>query len=281
MKFFRFASVTKKITLAIMGLFLIVFLLLHGAINLCLLRSDGGEWFKAAAHFMGTNWIVKVMEIVLMAAFLIHIILAITLQIQNWLARPIRYRVATKSKTSLRSKLMIYTGLMVLCFLCIHFMDFYFVKLGLVEGKYQVEIKDLQKADTSQIDYQKVQENWVLLQTKYTKDKKGFENLSKGEMKTFFGDKFKLYEPDFYLMAKEKFHNVWYVILYVVLIFALCLHLNHALQSAFQTLGLNHRKYTPFIKLFSTLYALLILGVFAIIPVWIYFFDVLLPLLKA
>ena len=281
MKFFRFASVTKKITLAIMGLFLIVFLLLHGAINLCLLRSDGGEWFKAAAHFMGTNWIVKVMEIVLMAAFLIHIILAITLQIQNWLARPIRYRVATKSKTSLGSKLMIYTGLMVLCFLCIHFMDFYFVKLGLVEGKYQVEIKDLQKADTSQIDYQKVQENWVLLQTKYTKDKKGFENLSKGEMKTFFGDKFKLYEPDFYLMAKEKFHNVWYVILYVVLIFALCLHLNHALQSAFQTLGLNHRKYTPFIKLFSTLYALLILGVFAIIPVWIYFFDVLLPLLKA
>ncbi|MDR0620030.1 MAG: succinate dehydrogenase cytochrome b subunit [Bacteroidales bacterium] len=281
MKFFRFASVTKKITLAIMGLFLIVFLLLHGAINLCLLRSDGGEWFKAAAHFMGTNWIVKVMEIVLMAAFLIHIILAVTLQIQNWLARPIRYRVATKSKTSLGSKLMIYTGLMVLCFLCIHFMDFYFVKLGLVEGKYQVEIKDLQKADTSQIDYQKVQENWVLLQTKYTKDKKGFENLSKGEMKTFFGDKFKLYEPDFYLMAKEKFHNVWYVILYVVLIFALCLHLNHALQSAFQTLGLNHRKYTPFIKLFSTLYALLILGVFAIIPVWIYFFDVLLPLLKA
>ena len=281
MKFFRFASVTKKITLAIMGLFLIVFLLLHGAINLCLLRSDGGEWFKAAAHFMGTNWIVKVMEIVLMAAFLIHIILAITLQIQNWLARPIRYRVATKSKTSLGSKLMIYTGLMVLCFLCIHFMDFYFVKLGLVEGKYQVEIKDLQKADTSQIDYQKVQENWVLLQTKYTKDKKGFENLSKGEMKTFFGDKFKLYEPDFYLMAKEKFHNVWYVILYVVLIFALCLHLNHALQSAFQTLGLNHRKYTPFIKLFSTLYALLILGIFAIIPVWIYFFDVLLPLLKA
>jgi succinate dehydrogenase / fumarate reductase cytochrome b subunit len=281
MKFFRFASVTKKITLAIMGLFLILFLLLHGAINLCILRSDGGEWFKAAAHFMGTNWIVKVMEIVLMAAFLIHIILAVTLQIQNWLARPVRYHVTTKSKTSTGSRLMIYTGILVLIFLCIHFMDFYFVKLGLVDGKYLIEIKDLQKADTSQIDYQKVQENWVLLQTKYTKDKKGFENLSKEEIKTFFGDKFKLYEPDFYLMAKEKFHNVWYVALYVVLIFALGLHLNHALQSAFQTLGLNHRKYTPFVKLFSTLYALLIFGIFAIIPVWIYFFDVLLPMLKA
>jgi succinate dehydrogenase / fumarate reductase cytochrome b subunit len=281
MKFFKFASVTKKITLALMGLFLIVFLLLHGAINLCMLRTDGGEWFKAAAHFMGTNWIVKVMEIVLMAAFLVHITLGLILQIQNWLARPVRYHVATKSKTSLGSKLMIYTGILVLVFLCIHFMDFYFVKLGFVEGKYLVEIKDLQKADTSQIDYKKVQANWALLQTKYTKDKKSLENLSKEEIKTIFGDKFKLYEPDFYLMAKEKFHNIWYVALYVVLIFALCLHLNHALQSAFQTLGLNHRKYTPFIKIFSTLYALLIFGIFAIIPVWIYFFEVLLPILKA
>jgi succinate dehydrogenase / fumarate reductase cytochrome b subunit len=281
MKFFKFASVTKKVTLAIIGLFLIVFLLLHGAINLCLLLPDDGEWFKAAAHFMGTNWIIKVMEIVLMAAFVIHITLAIILQIQNWLARPVRYRVRTKSKTSLGSKLMIYTGILVLIFLCIHFTDFYFVKHGFIEGKYQVEIKDLQKADTSQIDYQKIQANWALLQTKYTKDKKGFENLNREEIKTIFGDRFSLYEPDFYLMAKEKFHNVWYVILYVILIFALGLHLNHALQSAFQTLGLNHRKYTPFVKLFSTLYALLIFGMFAIIPIWIYFFEVLLPMLKA
>lgn len=281
MKFFKFASVTKKITLALMGLFLIVFLLLHGAINLCVLRSDGGEWFKAAAHFMGTNWIVKVMEIVLMAAFVIHIILAVILQIQNWRARPVRYHVSTKSKTSAGSKLMIYTGLLVLIFLCIHFMDFYFVKHGFVDGKYLVEIKDLQKADTTQIDYQKVQENWALLQTKYTENKTGFENLNREEIRTIFGDKFSLYEPDFYLMIKEKFHNVWYVILYIILIGALGLHLNHALQSAFQTLGLNHRKYTPFIKLFSTGYALLVFAIFAIIPVWIYFFETLLPILRA
>ncbi|MDR1975083.1 MAG: succinate dehydrogenase cytochrome b subunit [Bacteroidales bacterium] len=278
MKFFRFASVTKKITLALMGAFLLVFLLLHGAINLCLLRDDGGEWFSAAAHFMGTNWIVKVMEIVLMAAFVIHITLAIILQIQNWLARPVRYHVSTKSKTSFGSRLMIYTGIMVLIFLCIHFMDFYFVKLGLVDGKYQVEIKQLQKigSDTTKIDMQAVRANWALLQTKSNEDKTGFHDLSKAEIKQIFGENFKEYEPDFYLMAKEKFRNLWYVALYIILIFALGLHLNHALQSAFQTLGLNHRKYTKFIKLFSTAYALLIVGIFAIIPAWIYFFDVLL-----
>ncbi len=285
MKFLKFASVTKKITLALMGLFLLVFLLLHGAINLCLLREDGGDWFRAAAHFMGTNWIVKVMEVVLMAAFAVHIILAIILQIQNWKARPVRYRVRTKSKTSPGSKLMIYSGIMILVFLCIHFMNFWFVKHGWVEGKYIVNIEEVQtaikKGDTVQVDFQKLRANGKLLQSKQSADKTSFENISREDIKTVFGDNFELYEPDFYLMAKELFHNKWYVILYIVLIAALGLHLNHALQSAFQTLGLTHAKYTPFIKLFSTGYALLIFGIFAIIPAWIYFFDVLLPYFKA
>jgi len=41
----RYSSITKKIVMALAGLFLIVFLLVHLSINLCLLRSDGGQWF--------------------------------------------------------------------------------------------------------------------------------------------------------------------------------------------------------------------------------------------
>jgi hypothetical protein len=164
-------------------------------------------------------------------------------------------------------------------------MNFWFVKHGWVDGKYTVNIKEVQevikKGDTVQVDFEKLRANGALLQAKQNADKTGFENLSREDIKTVFGEKFELYEPDFYLMAKELFHNKWYVILYIVLIAALGLHLNHALQSAFQTLGLSHPKYTPFIKLFSTGYALLIFGIFAIIPAWIYFFDVLLPYFKA
>ena len=48
----NFSSITKKIWMAFLGLFLMMFLLVHLGINLCLLRNDGGKWFSDAAHFM-------------------------------------------------------------------------------------------------------------------------------------------------------------------------------------------------------------------------------------
>ncbi len=120
--------------MAFLGLFLMIFLVVHLGINLCLLRDDGGAWFNAAAYFMGTNYIVKVFEIGLFAGFIFHILIGIILQIQNWMARPVRYKVTNKTYTPLLSKYMIYTGGIVLIFLIIHFMNFYFIKLGWVSN---------------------------------------------------------------------------------------------------------------------------------------------------
>jgi succinate dehydrogenase / fumarate reductase cytochrome b subunit len=132
--FLRFSSITKKIWMAFLGLFLMVFLVVHLGINLCLLRGDGGAWFTAAAHFMGTNYIVKVFEIVLFTGFVLHILIGIILQLQNWFARPVRYMVTNKTQTPFLSKYMIYTGAIVLIFLVIHFLNFYFIKLGWVSN---------------------------------------------------------------------------------------------------------------------------------------------------
>jgi succinate dehydrogenase / fumarate reductase cytochrome b subunit len=120
--------------MAFLGLFLMIFLVVHLGINLCLLRDDGGAWFTAAAHFMGTNYIVKVFEIGLFAGFILHILLGIILQVQNWMARPVRYMVSNKTETPFLSKYMIYTGGIVLVFLIIHFINFYFIKLGWVSN---------------------------------------------------------------------------------------------------------------------------------------------------
>jgi len=132
--FLRFSSITKKIWMAFLGLFLMIFLLVHLGINLCLLRDDGGRWFTAAAHFMGTNYIVKVFEVVLFGGFLLHILLGIILQIQNWIARPVRYQVHNRTQTPFLSKYMIYTGGIVFIFLILHMMNFYFIKMGWVEN---------------------------------------------------------------------------------------------------------------------------------------------------
>ena len=80
-------------------------------------------------------------------------------------------------------------------------------------------------------------------------------------------------EPDFYKVTIALFSNNAYSILYIVLIAVLGFHLNHAFQAAFQSLGLNHPKYTPCIKSFSTVYSIIIAVGFCIIPIFFMFFK--------
>lgn len=214
------SSITKKIWMAMLGLFLMTFLVVHLGINLCLLRDDGGKWFTDAAHFMGTNYVIKVFEIILFGGFIVHILLGIILQLQNWQSRPVRYAVTNKTVTPLLSKYMIYTGAIVFIFLIIHMMNFYFIKVGLVQSPVAT--------------------------------------MENGE-------------PDFYTTAIWLFEQPLYSILYIILLVVLGFHLNHAFQAAFQTLGLQHKKYTPAITLAGKIYAILVPFGFIIIPLYFLF----------
>jgi len=137
-------SITKKILVALVGGFLLVFLLFHMTANLFVLRHDDGAWYSAFCHFMGTNWIVKIFEIILLGVFALHILLTLWLQLTNRLARPVRYHEAQKSKTHTSSKLMMWTGILIIAFLVMHFCQFYFIKIGWVKGEYMVETEKLQ-----------------------------------------------------------------------------------------------------------------------------------------
>jgi succinate dehydrogenase / fumarate reductase cytochrome b subunit len=119
--------------MALAGLFLLTFLPLHLSINLMLLKSESGP-FNAAAHFMATFPLIKIMEVVLFGAILIHITYGIWLQIQNWLSRPVGYISGNKSEVSFFSRFMIWTGAIILTFLILHWFNFYFIKLGIVKG---------------------------------------------------------------------------------------------------------------------------------------------------
>jgi len=130
--FLRFSSITKKIVMACAGLFLVVFLLVHLGINLTLLRNDGGEWYNDASEFMSSNYLIKIFEVFLFGGFILHFLVGIILTLKNWASRPVGYLRSNKSKTEFFSKYMIWTGLIIVIFLAIHFMNFYFVKLGLV-----------------------------------------------------------------------------------------------------------------------------------------------------
>lgn len=134
MKLPQIHSITKKIFIALLGSFLVLFLLFHMCANLLILRHDGGEWYTSFCHFMGTNLIVKVFEWVLLGSLLLHIVLTFWIWFTNKLARPQRYHHNSKTKTATGSKLAIWTGILILACLIMHFTDFYFVKLGLSQG---------------------------------------------------------------------------------------------------------------------------------------------------
>lgn len=95
--------------------------------------------------------------------------------------------------------------------------------------------------------------------------------LGKVDMITYAGieGEFK----DLYSRVLISFKELWIVIVYLIGLAALGYHLHHGFQSAFQTLGFNHRKYTPSIKKLGTLYAIFVPLGFALIPIYYYFFK--------
>jgi succinate dehydrogenase / fumarate reductase cytochrome b subunit len=63
---------------------------------------------------------------------------------------------------------------------------------------------------------------------------------------------------------------IFFVILYVLSMVVLSFHLMHGFASAFQSLGINHKRYNKLIKVVGTAFAILVPALFAIIPVFIY-----------
>ena len=72
---------------------------------------------------------------------------------------------------------------------------------------------------------------------------------------------------DLYSIVAQAFTQWWYVALYVVAMFGLAFHLSHGFKSAFQTLGLTHKKYTPLIESVGFWFAIVVPTLFALMPV--------------
>ena len=66
----------------------------------------------------------------------------------------------------------------------------------------------------------------------------------------------------------EAFSNPYYSVFYIVAFIFLAFHLVHGFQSAFQTLGIRHNKYTSFIKGFGIVFSVLLCAGFALIPLY-------------
>jgi succinate dehydrogenase / fumarate reductase cytochrome b subunit len=216
------SSIGRKLLMSLAGLFLLSFLVVHLGINLLVLQ-DNRDNFNVAAHFMGTNPVIKVFEIVLFGGIFIHILVGLFLYLLNKKARPVGYKKENHSQTSFFSKYMMHSAMIILAFMVIHMFDFYF------KAKFTDVVPD-----------------------------------------TIINGK---HYHDLGVLVLEKFKMPLFVWGYIISMVFLAFHLHHGFQSAFQTLGINHKTYTPAIKAFGVGYAILVPLGFAIIPIVIYFFK--------
>lgn len=141
--FFK-SSIGKKVAMALTGLFLISFLVIHVVINATVFLNDGGETFKHLGHFMGTNPLIRFLEIGLVAGFLIHIIDGLLLWKANHSARPVKYSyVKHPEKSKWYSRSMGILGSLLLIFLVIHTLDFWIpnrVSQGLTNWDNEIDL---------------------------------------------------------------------------------------------------------------------------------------------
>ena len=214
---FTSSSIGRKFIMAITGGFLIIFLIIHLIGNLTLFI--GPEAFNGyVATLDVVKPLIRVIELVLLAAFVLHIYDGIILWFENRKARPVRYKVNASSENStFSSRWMFWIGSVIFIFLVLHLATFFY--------------------------------------------------------------RFNFYDPEgladqhqYFQIVVSFFKLPWYSILYIIAMIFLGLHLHHGFQSAFQTFGWTHKKYTPIIEKLGTLYAIVMALGFASMPIYFLFF---------
>jgi len=250
------SSLGKKLLMALTGLFLTLFLIVHLIGNLQLLKPDNGYAFNTYAVFMTSNPLIKFISYGLYAMILLHAVKGLLLAGSNMNARKSKYAVnAGNSTSSWTSRWMGVLGSFILIFIVLHMAGFWFkYKFGEVPyTQYTTSLMtgDVLVEDISGTANPVLEDKKMLLTSNQETEILRIKDLNK--------------EVAF------AFKNPMIVLFYVFSMLILAFHLWHGFQSAFQTLGVNHPKYNGLIKWVGVLIAVVVPFLFALIPLVVFF----------
>jgi len=247
------SSLGKKLIMALTGLFLCTFLIVHLGGNLLLFSNDNGFGFNVYANFLTHFPPIEVIAYILYLSILVHALYAIILTVKNRKARAVGYAIQPKSDASWSSKNMGLLGSILFIFLVIHMGDFWFKYKYTNEVAFKEYRTDLATGETAVAAYTPVSAD-------FSHSVSTENNVEVVRVK------------DLHARVVKTFSNVWYVILYVIAMGAVSFHLLHGFQSAFRTLGWVHRKYTPIVYGIGTWFFAVIIPIgFAAMPVYYFF----------
>jgi len=127
--FFK-SSIGRKVAMALSAFFLMFFLIMHLSVNLLSLFSE--DAFNTASHFMGTNPVVQfALQPVLIIGVVFHFVMGFILELKNRKAQGVSYAKNNGAANSTwMSRNMIYSGIAILAFIVLHFIDFWIPELN-------------------------------------------------------------------------------------------------------------------------------------------------------
>lgn len=244
-------AIVKKIVMSVTGLLMCLFLVTHLAGNVLMLL--GRDVYNNYSEFLiKLPIIIPGLEIGLIVILVIHIVEALLLWQQNRAARPIAYaggktwatNKSSKSKKSLSSTLMMWSGIIILIFIVLHVWMFkYGTFYSYTPGGGAAFV---QAPGASGSALQPAAANLQIVQ--------GHEIR------------------DLYRLVVENFKNPLIAILYMLAMVVLGGHLYHAVWSSSQTLGATNNNWRRIMLWLGKAFAIVIAAGFFILPLWVYFF---------
>ena len=163
------SAVGRKIVMALTGLFLISFLIVHVGLNSCIFNDlpffnpeDDGSMFNRAAYFMGNSIVVRILEIGLFAGFILHAIQGYVVEVKNRSMRKKGYQVSLGNRGSTwMSRSMAILGSLILIYLVIHISHFWVPSR--ITGLEEVTYNGKEYHNLFIRMYDVFQETWVVL----------------------------------------------------------------------------------------------------------------------
>jgi len=243
------STLGKKVIMALSGLFICTFLIVHLIGNMQLFKDDQGLAFNHYAKFMTTNPLIKIVSYVNYALILLHVFTSLYLSRKNKKARPVEYGYNNPAANSAwSSRNMGILGTIILVFIVVHMQDFWWkYHNGPLPTKTYWEYFSPDGEEHSAVN---------------VGDIPGVSTAYKQQV---------IYK-DLYREVSEQFKaSIGLVFLYLLAQMAIAFHLWHGFASAFQTLGINHKTYSPAIKFVGHAFAVIVPFLFALMPLYFYF----------
>ncbi len=238
------STVLSKFVMAITGIILVLFILGHLIGNLQIFI--GKDVYNTYAHFLQSlGEILWIIRIVLIISVILHIITSVYLKFLNLSARPVNYKFRKYVQAKLTSRTMIWTGIMILAFVIYHLLHF---TIGVADPEIY-----------GHKDYYERNAEFVIA------DNQGEIIHDAGKFSIVQGSKVLFERHDVYRMVVLGFRKPLVSIFYIIGMIILGFHLNHAIQSMIQTIGISGPQFTKCMtKLSSVLSFLIALGYISI-----------------